>query len=113
MFRKYLLQPAIWHQQPLEFEWDAESGNVRGPGAEKLLGLVAAAVKDGYIVGHPYPTSFDINDPLHSVEEMAALLGNEWILPDDLAAAYPQSDEEENAVLIIDNGEEHQVEPIH
>lgn len=113
MFRKYTLQPAVWHQQPLEFEWDAESGEVKGPGADKLLGLVAAAVKDGHVVGHPYPTSFDINDPLHSEKEMAALLGNEWILSEDLAAAYPQVDEEEIPVLIDDNGNERQVEQIH
>lgn len=113
MFRKYTLQPAVWHQKPLEFEWDANSGEVKGDGAEKLLALVAAAIKGGYVVGHPYPTSFDINDPLHSEKEMAVLLGNEWILSEDLAAAYPQVDEEEIPVLIDETGNARQIEPIH
>jgi hypothetical protein len=114
MFRSYTLQPAVWHQQPLEFEWDADSGEVKGAGAEKLLAMVAAAIKDGYVVGDPYPTSYSITDPLHNLGEMAAILGNDWKLPDDLAAAYPHiDDDDEIPVLIDESGSERPVDMIN
>lgn len=114
MFRKYTLQPAVWHQEPLEFEWDAESGEVRGTGAGKVLSLVVSAVKEGNIIGHPYPTSFEISDPLHNAGEMAVLLGNDWQLPADLNAAYPNAEGEYDVPVLIDEkGDEHPVESIH
>ncbi len=103
MFRKYTLQPAAWHQKPLEFEWDAESGEVRGRDADKVLGLVVSAVKEGCVVGHPQPTNHEISDPLHNTGEMAVLLGNDWILADDLASAYPKANEEDDIPVLIDN----------
>jgi hypothetical protein len=89
MFRKFNLQPAVWHQQPLEFEWDAERGEVRGQDADKVRAMALSAVKGGYIVGHPYPTEYDITDPLRNVSEMAVLLGQEWHLPEELIGKYP------------------------
>ena len=108
MFHKYNLKPAVWHQNPLEFEWNAESGEVRGPDADKVLGLVASAMKEGSLIGHPYPTSFEISDPLHNAGEMAVLLGNDWMLPDDLASAYPKTTDDEDVPVFFDEqGVEH------
>jgi hypothetical protein len=83
MFRKFSLKPSARHQQPLEFEWDAEKGELRGRDADKVRDMAALAQKEGYIVGHPYPTAYDITDPLRKASEMASemavLLGQEWV----------------------------------
>ena len=98
MFSQYKLEPAVWHQHPLEFEWDVERGELRGRDADKVLRLIDSALKDGYVVGHPYPTSYDITDPLRKVSEMAVLLGQEWHLPDELSSAYPfRHDDDEDS----------------
>lgn len=96
MFRKFVLQPAVWHQQPLEFEWDAESGEVRGRDADKVRNMAVSAQKEGCMIGHPYPTTYDITDPLRKASEMAALLGQEWTLPDELIREYPAPDVDED-----------------
>lgn len=114
MFRKYTLQPAVWHQRPLDFEWDAESGEIRGPSADQVRGMVMAAVEEGVVVGHPYPTGYEIVDPLHNIFEMAVLLGQQWILTGDMAEAYPKiADDEGPPVLIDDSGTEHPFPEIH
>lgn len=108
MLHKYTLQPAAWHQTPLVFEWDAATGDVRGPDASKVLDMAAAAVKEGSVNGHPHPTCYEIINPLHRLSEMAVLLGQYWMLPADLAAAYPAPVIEDEASFIIDeNGNKH------
>ena len=89
MLRKYFLEAAVWHETPLEFEWDEETGELRGRDAKRVGELVAKITALGEIVSHPYPTSYDIRDPLHSRQEMAVILGSFWRLPADLAEAYP------------------------
>lgn len=114
MFHKFTLQPAVWHQKPLEFEWDAESGEIKGTGASTVRVLVASALENGEAVGHPYPTTFSISDPLHDAAEMAVLLGNDWILSGALMAAYPKSEDNDEPPVYIDaSGKAHQVEPLH
>lgn len=110
MFHKYTLKPAVWHQQPLIFKWDAAAGEIRGPDADKVLGMVTSAIKEGSMTGHPYPTSYKIADPLHLPAEMAVLLGQYWILPDDLAQAYPNPGKDDEGSFISDeNGVEHDI----
>jgi hypothetical protein len=103
MFRKYTLQPAIWHRKPLEFEWDAESGQVRGPDSSTVLHLVSIAVKNGGLTGHPYPTEFTITDPLHNISEMAVVFGNDWLLSPDLAKAYPSAPQDDDLPVMVDD----------
>lgn len=113
MFHKYTLRPSSWHQQPLVFEWDTAAGEMRGPDSEKVLGMVASAVKEGSMTGHPYPTSYKISDPLHLPAEMAVILGQYWILPDDLAAAYPiPVIDDEESFIIDENGVKHDISGI-
>jgi len=110
MFHKYTLQPAVWHQKPLVFEWDAATGEVRGADADKLLSIVASAVNEGSMTGHPYPTSYNILDPLKTPSEMAVLLGQYWLLPDDLVAIYPEPGQDNEGSFITDeNGIEHDI----
>ncbi len=89
MFRKYHLKPLTVHETDLEFEWDPESGAVRGRDAARVLELAAEGKTRGDITGDPYPTVHLIRDPLKSEAEMAVVLGRCWHLPETLQAAYP------------------------
>lgn len=101
MFRSYRLNPQTEHEDELAFDWDPESGDLRGSGAEAVRKLCERAVQIGHVNGHPYPTPFDITDPLHRPAEMAVVLGQFWVLDTDLQAAYPQlppSDDAEEGI---------------
>lgn len=114
MFRSYTLQPAVWHQQPLEFEWDSASGSVRGRDADRVREMASSAITAGHIVGHPYPTSYPITDPLRNLSDMAALLGNDWQLSDDLADAYPHIDDDDDIPVMVDkSGTEIQIQMLN
>lgn len=82
MFRRFQLQPVTVHDQPLDFEWDGDTGEIRGPSATPVCDMLNDAVKQGYIVSHPYPTSYDITDPYHCAAELAVILGQYWRLDD-------------------------------
>jgi hypothetical protein len=95
MFRKYRLKPQTVHDTELEFEWDSDSGVVRGRDAARVAELVADANRVGTIVGHPYPTVFEVSDPLRNPDELALVLGQYWQLPEDLARNYPKAPADE------------------
>ena len=95
MFRKLNLQPLTAHEGTLEFEWDPEGGTVRGRDAQRVQQLVDKANRLGSIVGHPYPTPFDITDPLRRAGKFAVVLRQYWRLDDEFAAAYPVAPENE------------------
>ncbi len=96
MFRNYTLQPATAHDQPLEFEWNQETGELRGKSADIVAGMCRQAIREGWITGHPHPTDYEITDPLRRPVEMAVVLGQYWRLGGDLQAAYPNVPEEIN-----------------
>jgi len=100
MFLELELPPRGYGGTSLVFSWDPISGDVRGRHAEEVRSLAAAAQAAGVVTGLPYPTPHAISDPLHSVAEMAVVLGNLWRLPPELAMAYPdsQGDTPEGAV---------------
>lgn len=89
MFRCYVLQPITVHDQPLIFEWDPETGELRGEGATIVNKMCDEAVRSDCVLGHPYPTVFEVSDPLHRVTEMAVVIGQYWRLEGDLLKAYP------------------------
>jgi hypothetical protein len=89
MFRRYILQPVKVHDEVLDFEWDPDSGELAGRDAEIVRNMCRHALRAGYIHGHPYPTAFDITNPLHMSAEMAVVLGQFWQLDGDLGEAYP------------------------
>ena len=107
MFRSYQLQPITAHNTPISFEWDAQSGRLRGNDADLVAKLAQDAKASGEIIGHPYPTSFQMTDPLHLPSELAVVLGNYWKLPPDLADAYPQTETDDLVTEIDENGVEH------
>jgi hypothetical protein len=93
MYRKFTLQPQTPHDVELVFEWDPDAGELRGAGAGIVRNMCERAVQIGHVNGHPYPTPFDIEDPLHNAAEMAVVLGQHWQLDDWLQAAYPQAED--------------------
>ena len=95
MFHSYTLQPADGVGEPLVFDWDPETGAVRGPGADYVRTLVSGVLKSGVAMGHPYPTAYPISDPLRRPAELAVLLGNRYHLPVELARAYPKAPDDE------------------
>ena len=91
MFRSYYLRPLqTGRSDALQFEWDSESGDLRGSSADRVRQLAHDAQAVGIAVGHPHPTVYEITDPFRIPGQMAVLLGNEWELPPDLTAAYPE-----------------------
>lgn len=94
MRRNYDLQPLTATGTPLRFTWDPDTGDVTGPDAERVLELVADAERRGTVIGDPHPTVFDVNDPLTNEADMALVIGQGFVLPDDLRAAYPATDQE-------------------
>jgi len=72
-----------------ELDWDPETGNLSGPQAEMIRSVAQEAQAAGIISIDPAPASFSITDPLKNRSEMAALLGNFWKLPPELADDYP------------------------
>lgn len=98
MFRKIQLTPTVWHAKELEFEWDPVTGEIRGRDADRVLQLCAAAVKDGSVTIHPMPTYYPIKDPLHSWDELRAILSVNWSIGSDLQQ-YDESDD----VMVIEH----------
>lgn len=109
MFRSYKLIPAVWHKEALEFEWDQERGELRGKSADQIQTLIASAINSGDAIGHPYPTSFPISNPLHNIGEMAVILGTYWKLSPDLLEAYPEIPEDDETPTISDERGDHQL----
>lgn len=101
MYHSYKLDPNVWHAKPIEFEWDAAAGALRGKDAAQLVEMIDQALAAGEIVGHPYPTSFKIEDPYHRSAEMAVILGQYWKLPADLAAAYPKAEDDDDLIYEV------------
>lgn len=89
MFGSYTLQPATAHDAPLEFEWNPETGELRGKSEDIVAGMCRQAVRAGWITSHPYPTEYAIADPLHKPEEMAVVLGQYWRLEGLLQERHP------------------------
>jgi hypothetical protein len=96
MFRSYLLQPATAHDQPLEFEWNPETGELRGKSADIIAGICRQAIREGWVTSHPYPTEYEITDPLRRPAEMAVVLGQYWWLDGDLPEKYPSQTDQMN-----------------
>jgi hypothetical protein len=93
MPRHYELEPVAWHAQTLIFDWDEVQGTVTGPGADYILKHAA----QGSISVHPMPWSHTFGaEPLKSKTDIAAIIGYQHKLPDDLAAWYPQCQKDED-----------------
>lgn len=79
----------------LEFDWNPATGALSGPGAAWVRERIGDALACGEISAHPRPRSIALVDPLHSLTEMAVVVGAEHRLPPELAAYYPPLPEPE------------------
>lgn len=94
-------RPATIHDQTLVFTWDSDTGAVSGPDADWVLDRARQLA--GKVVGlHPLPMAYTLTDPLHDPEQMAVMIGEYHVLPDELRAFYPraESDDEEPDVEV-------------
>lgn len=78
-----------------EFVWDPETGTLSGKDAGWLRQRIADALDCGEVGAHPAPWGIPVSDPLHSLTEMAAVVGAEHRLPPELAPHYPSLPEPE------------------
>lgn len=91
MYRKFKLQPITPHSGlPLEFEWDADAGTFRGPGAPEVERMIADAMREGVVISDPYPSPYEITDPSHKAADLAVVLRQFWRLPRELARVHPE-----------------------
>lgn len=91
MKKHYECQPLVWHEKPLVFDWDADTGEIDGPDAARIKDMATW----GEIEAHPLPWSWTFSkSPLKNKTDMAAIIGRWWSLPDDLASFYPQLEED-------------------
>lgn len=82
---------------PVDFDIDFETGEVGGEDAVRVTSLCKVAMADGYVVGHPYPTSYDITNPFINIQELTVVLGQYWRLDGDLIDAYPKAESDEGS----------------
>ncbi len=72
--------PLIGSGEGLHIIWDSDKGTVTGPNAPHVMSYLAYALEEGGVISHPYPTGYNISDPLHNMVEMAALLSSMRLL---------------------------------
>jgi hypothetical protein len=93
----FLLVPLGSADIPIDFFIDFETGDVGGRDAARVVSLCEASMEDGYVVGHPYPTSYDITNPFINIQELALVLGQYWRLDGKLIDAYPKFESDEGS----------------
>lgn len=86
----YHLKALVWHETDLSFDWDSKTGELTGKDAEIVAELMAMAQAAGNVSIDPAPAMYDVSDPLTHPDQMAAILGRFWHLPEDLQAVYPK-----------------------
>ncbi|BAO29666.1 hypothetical protein [Sulfuritalea hydrogenivorans] len=93
----FQLVPSSSADTPLNFDIDFETGKVGGRDGPRVVTLCEAAMVNGYVVGHPYPTSYDITNPFINIQELAVVLGQYWRLDGKLIDAYPKFESDEGS----------------
>jgi hypothetical protein len=74
----------------LVFDWDDETGDVTGRDAEFIL----AEFRSGCTSIHPRPATWDLTSTKNKTD-LAAVIGDFWKLPPELADHYPQIEEDD------------------
>jgi hypothetical protein len=64
--------------------------------------MARAACDAGYVVTHPYPTTYSIDaDALRSRRDMALVLSTRWLVPAELQDAMPMPPLGDEADVIV------------
>lgn len=105
MIRSVYFEP-LGSGSALNFIWDDVAGTLTGQSAELMFDLIEQAKKTGCVTGDPWPTSYPIKNPLHSLAEMAAIVSSWHVrLPDEWSEAlqsiapYPEDPIEDPDIL--------------
>ncbi len=86
MKKHYVCRPLDQRKNALVFDWDEDTGEVSGPSAGRIRELAARH----YVPIYPPPQYWDLSTaPLKDRADMAAIIGFEHELPEDLAEHYP------------------------
>jgi hypothetical protein len=90
MTHRYAL-PSLQPGGPVtRFDRDPATGEIGGPEGEIVRGWIAAAVRRGHVIGHPYPTRHALSRRPHpDLRDLALIVGQFCRLSADLQAAYP------------------------
>jgi len=75
-------------------EWNPVKGTLTGPAADEVRRRVQQAVADGSVCTNPMPTCYDISDPLHSRRDMAVVLSEVWLVPEQVKDDFPDPPQE-------------------
>lgn len=67
-----------------ELTWNPQTGELGGPLANTVNRMVDRAVRRGGVNTHPYPTFYEVKDPLHNVRDFALVLSQFWKVPAEL-----------------------------
>ena len=89
-------KPLSWTTglETLDFEWNEETGEVSGKSADTVKKWAGMAGE--LIATNPIPSSYQLSaEPLRSRQDLAALLGMWYELPEWLAEAYPKPEDED------------------
>lgn len=87
MKHNFKLKASVWNAKPWIFDWDDESGKISGPNASDILEILSW----GGVSAHPLPWAWKFsNDPLKNKTDMAAAIGWQHQLPDELVDYYPR-----------------------
>ena len=88
--KHYECKPLVWHQKTWIFDWDSETGTVVGQNSDEIKTIASG----GGIMAHPMPWAWKFSpEPLKNKIDMAAIIGYEHQLPDDLIEFYPKPNE--------------------
>ena len=91
--KRYRLRAITSHDNDLDFSWNPETGEVTGKSAD----IVKHIADWGGVPMHPYPATWDFSDsPLKSKTDMAAIIGFQWRLPEDLQSYYPKLENDDS-----------------
>lgn len=69
--------------------WNPDTGELSGPMAETVSTLIDRALRRGGVTTHPYPTFYEVHDPLHNVRDFALVLSQFWKVPAELRENIP------------------------
>lgn len=97
----YRLEPMTVHERPLVFAWNRGAGTFEGPAGAYVGELADQCARLGMVTSHPYPTAYPCTDPRHNPAHLAAILGQYWRLPDELAEHLPRLPERDKGEVPV------------
>lgn len=95
MIKSFVLEPTASSKgllPVLTFDWDSDTGVITGDSAENVHKVIGLRVVDGQAQMRNIDVYEFTGSVTDSLEELAVIFGNDYILPPELEDAYPESD---------------------